>query len=89
MPLIFIKDYIQFQYLVNNNYDYEDYKRRYNTLKNRGSDEFVFDKLLFQSKGIKDEEKLKKVFSFLRHRWQSNNNIISEKDIEDAIEIYK
>ena len=51
--------------------------------------EFVFDKLLFQSKGIKDEEKLKKVFSFLRHRWQSNNNIISEKDIEDAIEIYK
>ena len=49
----------------------------------------IFDKLLFQSKGIKDEEKLKKVYSFLKHRWQSNNNIISEKDIEDAIEIYK
>lgn len=89
MPLIFIKDYIQFQYLVNNNYDYNDYKRKYNSLKNRESDEFIFDKLLFQSKGIKDEEKLKKVYSFLKHRWQSNNNIISEKDIEDAIEIYK
>ena len=88
-PKSTLKDYIQFQYLVNNDYSYEEYLKKYNNLRQFDSPVFNFDSSILISGGIKEGPNLGKAISFLKHRWISNNFSITDKDIEDAIEIYK
>ena len=88
-PKSTLKDYIQFQYLVNNDYSYEEYLKKYNNLRQFDSPVFKFDLVSFDKWGVKEGPNLGKAISFLKHRWISNNYSITDKDIEDAIEIYK
>ena len=63
--------------------------KKYNNLRQFDSPVFKFDSSVLISGGVKEGPNLGKAISFLKHRWISNNYSITDKDIEDAIEIYK
>lgn len=82
-------DFVKFQYLVCDNYKYELFQENLSKIANQKKPEFEFDANLLIQRGFKQDSRLGDAISFLKHRWVSNNYEIKDKDVEDAIKLYK
>ena len=84
-----VRDFIDFQYLVNEKYSYDLYLENISILNKTTPPKFEFDTQILISKGFKENKSLGDAISFLKHRWLSNNYKILDKDIEDAVKLFK
>lgn len=84
-----VRDFIDFQYLVNEKYSYDLYLENIEILNKTKPPKFEFDSQILISKGFKENKSLGDAISFLKHRWLSNNYKILDKDIEDAVKLFK
>ena len=82
-------DFIHFQYLVNEKYEEDLYENNLKIIKETEPPIFNFDTNILFQKGFKEGEKLGNALNFLQKRWLANNYEIREKDIEDAIKLFK
>ena len=51
--------------------------------------EFKFDANKLIKKGFKEDANLGNAINFLKQRWVANNYEIRDKDIDDAIQLFK
>lgn len=84
-----VTDFIHFQYLINDRYKDDIYFENIEIIKNENPPEFKFDANILLQKGFQKDENLGKAINFLKDRWIKNEYTISDKDIEDAIQLYK
>ena len=82
-------DFIHFQYLINDKYDYDLYKKNLKIIKEINPPSFEFNTEILIKKGFKEDKNLGNALKFLEQRWLANNYEIREKDINDAIELFK
>lgn len=82
-------DYIHFQYLINDKYDYDLYQKNLKIIKETNPPSFEFNTEILIKKGFKEDKNLGNALKFLEQRWLANNYEIREKDINDAIELFK
>lgn len=84
-----VVDFIHFQYLVNEKYDLSIYEENLKVIKNTESPIFNFDATILLNRGLKEDKNLGNAISFLKQRWLANNYVIREKDIDDAVQLFK
>ena len=84
-----IIDFIHFQYLINENYDYSLYEKNLNIIKEINPPTFNFDTNILLEKGFNKDQNLGNAISFLKKRWLANNYVIRDRDIDDAIQLFK
>ena len=82
-------DYIHFQYLINEKYDYSLYEKNLKIIKETASPKFEFDVNILKKKGFKDDKNLGNALNFIKQRWIANNFQIRDKDIDDAVQLFK
>ena len=82
-------DFIHFQYLINDKYDYDLYQKNLKIIKEINPPSFEFNTEILIKKGLKEDKRLGNALKFLEQRWLANNYEIREKDINDAIELFK
>ena len=82
-------DYIHFQYLINEKYDYSLYEKNLKIIKETASPKFEFDVNILKKKGFKDDKNLGNALNFIKQRWIANNFHIRDKDIDDAVQLFK
>ena len=82
-------DYIHFQYLINEKYDYSLYEKNLKVIKETASPKFEFDVNILKKKGFKDDKNLGNALNFIKQRWIANNFQIRDKDIDDAVQLFK
>ena len=82
-------DYIHFQYLINEKYDYSLYEKNIKIIKETASPKFEFDVNILKKKGFKDDKNLGNALNFIKQRWIANNFQIRDKDIDDAVQLFK
>ena len=82
-------DFIHFQYLINDKYDYDLYQKNLKIIKEINPPSFEFNTEILIKKGFKEDKNLGNALKFLEQRWLANNYEIREKDINDAIELFK
>lgn len=82
-------DFIHFQYLINEKYDYSMYEKNYKTIKEITSPKFEFDINILKKKGFKENKNLGNALNFIKQRWIANNYKIRDKDIDDAVQLFK
>ena len=82
-------DYIHFQYLINEKYDYSLYEKNLKIIKETASPKFEFDANILKKKGFKDDKNLGNALNFIKQRWIANNFQIRDKDIDDAVQLFK
>ncbi len=82
-------DFINFQYLINDKYDYDLYQKNLKIIKEINPPSFEFNTEILIKKGFKEDKNLGNALKFLEQRWLANNYEIREKDINDAIELFK
>ena len=82
-------DYIHFQYLINEKYDYSLYEKNLKVIKETASPKFEFDVNILKKKGFKDDKNLGNALNFIKQRWIANNFQIKDKDIDDAVQLFK
>lgn len=82
-------DFIHFQYLINDKYDYDLYQKNLKIIKETNPPSFEFNTEILIKKGFKEDKNLGNALKFLEQRWLANNYEIREKDINDAIELFK
>jgi len=84
-----VVDFIHFQYLVNEKYDLSIYEENLKVIKNTEAPIFNFDATILLNRGLKEDKNLGNAISFLKQRWLANNYVIREKDIDDAVQLFK
>tara|TARA_B100001027_G_C16257149_1_gene327554 strand:- start:433 stop:1659 length:1227 start_codon:yes stop_codon:yes gene_type:complete len=84
-----IIDFIHFQYLINENYDYSLYEKNLSIIKEINPPTFNFDTNILLEKGFNKDQNLGNAISFLKKRWLANNYVIRDRDIDDAIQLFK
>ena len=82
-------DFIHFQYLVNEKYNQDLYENNLKIIKETDPPTFKFDTNVLLGKGFKEDKNLGDAINFLKNRWMANNYEIRDKDIEDAIQLFK
>ena len=82
-------DFIHFQYLINDKYDYDLYQKNLKIIKETNPPSFEFNTEILIKKGFKEDKNLGNALKFLEQRWLANNYEIREKDINDAIKLFK
>lgn len=82
-------DFIHFQYLINHKYDHDLYQKNLKIIKETNPPSFEFNTEILIKKGFKEDKNLGNALKFLEQRWLANNYEIREKDINDAIELFK
>ena len=82
-------DFIHFQYLVNEKYHHDLYESNLKVIKETKPPEFKFDANKLIKKGFKEDANLGNAINFLKQRWVANNYEIRDKDIDDAIQLFK
>ena len=82
-------DFVHFQYLVNEKYNQDLYENNLKIIKETDPPMFKFDANVLLSKGFKEDQNLGNAINFLKNRWMANNYEIRDKDIEDAIKLFK
>ncbi len=82
-------DFIHFQYLVNEKYDISLYEKNLQIIKEIDPPVFQFDATILLERGFKEDESLGNAINFLKKRWLANNYEIKNKDIEDAVQLFK
>ena len=82
-------DFIHFQYLVNEKYHHDLYESNLKMIKETKPPEFKFDANILIKKGFKEDANLGNAINFLKQRWVANNYEIRDKDIDDAIQLFK
>ena len=82
-------DFIHFQYLINDKYDYDLYQKNLKIIKETNPPSFEFNTEILIKKGFKEDKNLGNALKFLEQRWLANNYEIREKDINDVIELFK
>ena len=82
-------DFIHFQYLINDKYDYDLYQKNLKIIKEINPPSFEFNTEILIKKGFKEDKNLGNALKFLEQRWLANNYEIREKDINDAIQLFK
>jgi len=82
-------DFVHFQYLVNEKYNQDLYENNLKIIKETDPPTFKFDANILLDKGFKEDQNLGNAINFLKNRWMANNYEIRDKDIEDAIQLFK
>ena len=82
-------DFVHFQYLVNEKYNQDLYENNLKIIKETDPPTFKFDANVLLGKGFKEDQNLGNAINFLKNRWMANNYEIRDKDIEDAIQLFK
>lgn len=82
-------DFVHFQYLVNEKYNQDLYENNLKIIKETDPPIFKFDANVLLDKGFKEDKNLGDAINFLKNRWMANNYEIRDKDIEDAIQLFK
>jgi len=82
-------DFVHFQYLVNEKYNQDLYENNLKIIKETDPPTFKFDANVLLDKGFKEDQNLGNAINFLKNRWMANNYEIRDKDIEDAIQLFK
>lgn len=82
-------DFIHFQYLVNEKYDFYLYEKNLKIIKETEPPSFNFDASILLQRGFKEDHNLGNAINFLKQRWMANNFEIRDKDIEDAVQLFK
>ena len=74
---------------VNEKYDLSIYEENLKVIKNTEAPIFNFDATILLNRGLKEDKNLGNAISFLKQRWLANNYVIREKDIDDAVQLFK
>jgi len=75
--------------LINEKYDYSLYEKNLKIIKETASPKFEFDVNILKKKGFKDDKNLGNALNFIKQRWIANNFQIRDKDIDDAVQLFK
>ena len=65
------------------------YEKNYKTIKEITSPKFEFDINILKKKGFKENKNLGNALNFIKQRWIANNYKIRDKDIDDAVQLFK
>ena len=82
-------DFIHFQYLINEKYDYSLYEKNLKIIESTSSPKFEFDTNILKRRGFKEDKNLGNALNFIKQRWIANNYQIRDKDIDDAVQLFK
>ncbi len=82
-------DFIHFQYLINEKYDKLLYEENLKIIQNTASPKFEFDVNILKKKGFKEDKNLGNALNFIKQRWIANNYEVRDKDIDDAVQLFK
>ncbi len=84
-----VVDFIHFQYLINEKYDHSSYEKNLKIIKETSSPKFEFDVNILKKKGFKEDKNLGNALNFIKQRWIANNYEVRDKDIDDAVQLFK
>ena len=82
-------DFIHFQYLINEKYDKLLYVENLEIIQNTAAPKFEFDVNILKKKGFKEDKNLGNALNFIKQRWIANNYEVRDKDIDDAVQLFK
>ncbi len=82
-------DFIHFQYLINEKYDHSLYEKNLKIIRETSSPKFEFDVNILKKKGFKEDKNLGNALNFIKQRWIANNYEVRDKDIDDAVQLFK
>ena len=82
-------DFIHFQYLINEKYDKLLYEENLKIIQNTAAPKFEFDVKILKKRGFKEDENLGNALNFIKQRWIANNYEVRDKDIDDAVQLFK
>ena len=82
-------DFIHFQYLINEKYDKVLYEENLKIIQNTAAPKFEFDVNILKKKGFKEDKNLGNALNFIKQRWIANNYEVRDKDIDDAVQLFK
>jgi len=82
-------DFIHFQYLINEKYDKALYEENFNIIQNTAAPKFEFDVNILKKRGFKEDKNLGNALNFIKQRWIANNYEVRDKDIDDAVQLFK
>ena len=82
-------DFIHFQYLINEKYDKALYEENLKIIQNTAAPKFEFDVNILKKRGFKEDKNLGNALNFIKQRWIANNYEVRDKDIDDAVQLFK
>ena len=82
-------DFIHFQYLINEKYDKKLYEENLKIIQNTAAPKFEFDINILKKKGFKEDKNLGNALNFIKQRWIANNYEVRDKDVDDAVQLFK
>ena len=82
-------DFIHFQYLINEKYDKQLYEENLKIIQNTAAPKFEFDVNILKKRGFKEDKNLGNALNFIKQRWIANNYEVRDKDIDDAVQLFK
>ena len=82
-------DFIHFQYLINEKYDKLLYEKNLKIIQNTASPKFEFDINILKKRGFKEDKNLGNALNFIKQRWIANNYEVRDKDVDDAVQLFK
>lgn len=82
-------DFIHFQYLINEKYDKVLYEENLKIIQNTAAPKFEFDVNILKKRGFKEDKNLGNALNFIKQRWIANNYEVRDKDIDDAVQLFK
>ena len=82
-------DFIHFQYLINEKYDEVLYEENLKIIQNTAAPKFEFDVNILKKRGFKEDKNLGNALNFIKQRWIANNYEVRDKDIDDAVQLFK
>ena len=82
-------DFIHFQYLINEKYDKVLYLENLKIIQNTAAPKFEFDVNILKKRGFKEDKNLGNALNFIKQRWIANNYEVRDKDIDDAVQLFK
>ncbi len=82
-------DFIHFQYLINEKYDKLLYEENLKIIQNTASPKFEFDINILKKRGFKEDKNLGNALNFIKQRWIANNYEVRDKDVDDAVQLFK
>ncbi len=82
-------DFIHFQYLINEKYDKLLYEENLKIIQDTAAPKFEFDINVLKKRGFKEDKNLGNALNFIKQRWIANNYKVRDKDIDDAVQLFK
>ena len=58
-------------------------------IRETSSPKFEFDVNILKKKGFKEDKNLGNALNFIKQRWIANNYEVRDKDIDDAVQLFK